>query len=311
MMRRSSLVFVALLMSSEFAVAGQRPLPQTPPGNRIVAQDGDVIVVDNDATVRIVRRRDGNVRVVFDASQRWLLVLVDLATQEKPADGRVDWAYHYTKVGGDWPLSTRWEGAATVEEYSMVGRGPGGFGIVTPKGLVQLLTRLLDFRDRDAIAVLEYHGSGSSPAGALDFDAAERWFVAELRRNDGVMRSPVGADASLGVSVSGGIQGGVASSGVQRVLGGAVRVGGSVRPPVKVADVDPVLPDLAARNGVRGIVLLEITIGIDGTVKDARVLRSIPMLDAAALDAVRQWRYEPTTVEGKVVPVVMTVSVAF
>jgi hypothetical protein len=51
--------------------------------------------------------------------------------------------------------------------------------------------------------------------------------------------------------------------------------------------------------------------GSDGTVKDARVLRSIPMLDAAALDAVRQWRYEPTTVDGKSVPVIMTVSLAF
>jgi protein TonB len=46
-------------------------------------------------------------------------------------------------------------------------------------------------------------------------------------------------------------------------------------------------------------------------VVDARVLRSIPLLDAAALEAVRQWRYTPTTVGGKSVPVVMTVTVAF
>ena len=54
-----------------------------------------------------------------------------------------------------------------------------------------------------------------------------------------------------------------------------------------------------------------MTVDVDGTVKDARVLRSMPMLDAAALEAVRQWRYEPTTVGGKPVPVIMTVSVAF
>jgi TonB family protein len=58
-------------------------------------------------------------------------------------------------------------------------------------------------------------------------------------------------------------------------------------------------------------VILEVTIDADGVVKHVRVLRSIPMLDAAALEAVRQWRYEPTTIDGKAVPVVMTVSVTF
>ena len=45
--------------------------------------------------------------------------------------------------------------------------------------------------------------------------------------------------------------------------------------------------------------------------KDARVLRSIPMLDAVALEAVRRWRYDPTTIDGKPIPVIMTVSVNF
>ena len=88
-------------------------------------------------------------------------------------------------------------------------------------------------------------------------------------------------------------------------------MGGNVRPPVKLVDVPPVRPELAVRANVRGIVIVEVTIDVDGTVKDARVLRSIPMLDAAALEAVRQWRYEPTTLDGKPVPVIMTVSVAF
>jgi protein TonB len=88
-------------------------------------------------------------------------------------------------------------------------------------------------------------------------------------------------------------------------------VGGSVRPPVKLVDVPPVLPEMAVRANVRGIVIVEVTIDVDGTVKDARVLRSIPMLDAAALEAVRQWRYEPTMIDGKPVPVIMTVTVAF
>ena len=67
---------------------------------------------------------------------------------------------------------------------------------------------------------------------------------------------------------------------------GAVRVGGNVRPPVKLVDIRPVRPEMAERADVRGLVIVEVTIDVDGTVKDARVLRSIPILDAAALEAV-------------------------
>ena len=58
-------------------------------------------------------------------------------------------------------------------------------------------------------------------------------------------------------------------------------------------------------------MILEITIAPDGTIREARILRSIPLLDQAALDAVRQWRYEPTQLNGTPVPVIMTVTVSF
>ena len=90
-----------------------------------------------------------------------------------------------------------------------------------------------------------------------------------------------------------------------------VRVGGNVPQPTKVFDAPPVVPDAAVRDGVRGIVILEITIGPDGKVSAAKVLRSIPLLDQAAVDAVRQWRYTPTELNGVAVPVIMTVTVRF
>jgi protein TonB len=62
---------------------------------------------------------------------------------------------------------------------------------------------------------------------------------------------------------------------------------------------------------VEGVVIIEATISPDGRVQDARVLRSIPLLDAAALDAVRQWEYSPTLLNGTPVPVVITVTVVF
>jgi protein TonB len=58
-------------------------------------------------------------------------------------------------------------------------------------------------------------------------------------------------------------------------------------------------------------VILEVTIAPDGIVSGARILRSIPLLDQPALDAVRQWRFEPTVVNGTAVPVLLTVPVQF
>jgi periplasmic protein TonB len=52
-------------------------------------------------------------------------------------------------------------------------------------------------------------------------------------------------------------------------------------------------------------------IGPSGRVQDARVLRSIPLLDQAALEAVKQWEFTPTTLNGVPVPVIMTVTVQF
>jgi protein TonB len=88
-------------------------------------------------------------------------------------------------------------------------------------------------------------------------------------------------------------------------------VGGNVQPPTKVRDVAPVYPAIARAARVAGVVIISATIGRDGKVQDARVLRSIPLLDAAALDAVRQWEYTPTRLNGAPVAVVMTVTVNF
>lgn len=62
---------------------------------------------------------------------------------------------------------------------------------------------------------------------------------------------------------------------------------------------------------MRGLVILEIRVGTDGKVTDAKVLRSVPLLDQAALDAVRQWEYNPTMLAGEFIPVVMTATVSF
>jgi protein TonB len=75
--------------------------------------------------------------------------------------------------------------------------------------------------------------------------------------------------------------------------------------------VSPVYPGIARSARVSGVVILETTIAEDGSVRDVRVLRSVPLLDQAAVDAVRQWRFTPTLLNGRPVAVLMTVTVAF
>lgn len=90
-----------------------------------------------------------------------------------------------------------------------------------------------------------------------------------------------------------------------------VRVGGNISPPAKTRDVPPVYPAVAQSARVQGIVILEAVIGPSGRVTEVKVLRSVPLLDEAAMEAVRQWEYTPTLLNGVPVPVIVTVTVNF
>jgi periplasmic protein TonB len=93
--------------------------------------------------------------------------------------------------------------------------------------------------------------------------------------------------------------------------GGPVRIGGVIREPRKLRHVDPIYPEIARVARVQGAVVLECTLTPEGHVSDVRVLSGHPLLDAAALYAVQQWRFTPTLLNGVPVPVLMTVRVRF
>jgi protein TonB len=131
-------------------------------------------------------------------------------------------------------------------------------------------------------------------------------------------------DLQIGVEggVAGGVEGGVPGGVVGGVVAGLpeapvparpkpVRVGGDVRDPRKVVDAPAVYPELALAARVEGIVIIEATVDTRGRVSDAKVLRGVPMLDEAALEAVRQWVYTPTLLNGVPTPIIMTVTVNF
>jgi TonB family protein len=99
---------------------------------------------------------------------------------------------------------------------------------------------------------------------------------------------------------------------IQEVDGEApIRVGGNIAPPTKIRDVRPVYPQEAQIARVQGVVIIEAVIDSTGRVRDARILRSIPILDQAAVDAVLQWEFTPTIVDGIPRAVIMTVTVNF
>lgn len=134
------------------------------------------------------------------------------------------------------------------------------------------------------------------------------------------IRPEEGIDLGVEGGVAGGVEGGVPGGVVGGVVGGlpdapppgqAVRVGGQIKEPKKLKGVQPVYPDIAKQARVQGVVILECTISPQGKVTNVTVLRGIPLLDAAAVEAVKQWVYTPTLLNGVPVPVIMTVTVNF
>ena len=75
--------------------------------------------------------------------------------------------------------------------------------------------------------------------------------------------------------------------------------------------MNPVYPPDAKDAGVQGVVILDVLLGVDGKVEQTKILRSIPLLDQAAIDAVRQWEFTPTLLNGEPKKVIMTVTVNF
>lgn len=90
-----------------------------------------------------------------------------------------------------------------------------------------------------------------------------------------------------------------------------VRMHSGIDAPIKIRDAMPAYPALARSAGAQGVVIIEAIVDVDGNVTSAKVLRSIPLLDEAAVDAVRQWKYSPARLNGQPVPVIINVTVNF
>jgi protein TonB len=160
-----------------------------------------------------------------------------------------------------------------------------------------------------------------APAAKAPAPVQEAKFVAPIDIPQELPEPEQGLD-SFGIEggVPGGVEGGVPGGVVGGVVGGLstaappaprVRVGGLVKAPRLVDKVAPVYPDLARQARVGGIVILEAVVGTDGRVQSVRVLRGQPLLDPAALEAVKQWRYQPLLLNGVPTEFELTVTLVF
>jgi TonB family protein len=149
-------------------------------------------------------------------------------------------------------------------------------------------------------------------------------FQLDDNKNPKISGAIAGVEGGVAGGVEGGVEGGVVGGVVGGVRGGvegvpdvkeferdAVRAVGDIQPPKVIKKVDPVYPAEARKAGIEGLVILEAKADERGNVTDIRVLRSRPLLDQAAIDAVKQWKYEPMVIDGKPHKVVFTVSVNF
>jgi protein TonB len=130
--------------------------------------------------------------------------------------------------------------------------------------------------------------------------------------------SDIGIEGGMEGGVEGGVPGGTLEGVVGPILGNMigvleapVRAIGEIRAPRLIKQVDPAYPEIARQARVEGVVILEAATDMYGRVQTVKVLRSIPLLDQAAADAVRQWVYEPMIINGRPRGVVFTVTVHF
>jgi protein TonB len=127
----------------------------------------------------------------------------------------------------------------------------------------------------------------------------------------GALGEPFGVAGGIPGGVAGGIVGGLPEAPAPPRAREPIRLDHRAAEARIAVRAEPVYPELAVQARVQGVVILEVLVGEEGTPRQIKVLRSVPMLEQAAKDAVEQWRWEPYNVAGTAVPFLVTVTVSF
>jgi len=144
-------------------------------------------------------------------------------------------------------------------------------------------------------------------------DAVRQWRFEAPAEPPATVRVPVRFDPGVSQATLGAIR---PLSGYPPTVGpilprGVLKVGDAVKTPRKLVNAAPTYPQDAIDAKVQGAVVLDVLVDADGVPSDVQVVQGNPMLDAAAVEAVRKWRYEPTLMNGQAVPIAMTVTLNF
>jgi protein TonB len=164
------------------------------------------------------------------------------------------------------------------------------------------------------------------------FDAGKLMAPKEIPKNIAMIKEDEMPPPSAGVvGVTGGVPGGASGGVIGGIISAApppppppppkavekpvtpsrIRVGGNVQAANLVRKVTPVYPPLAKQARIQGTVRFTAIIGKDGTIQNLQLVTGHPLLVAAAQDAVRQWVYKPTLLNGEPVEVVTQIDVNF
>ena len=197
-------ILIAVMALVSTAAAQQPPPATSASGTDISARDGDRILVNDDASVEIVRRRQATIRTIYSQKERLLIVLVDYSKPGAFPDGEVDWAYNFYQMEGAWPLGPRWEALTAMVQYEGGMSRPRGLAFETPRGLMQIVPGQNELATPDprAAVVVSHRGSSSGPRTGLSFAEAEKVQLADFVRSKasgavvGTAMPPAGSGAT-------------------------------------------------------------------------------------------------------------------
>lgn len=254
------------------------------------------------------------------------LAIAGLAAQEvRDTIGPIEKQAQANPISPENPIPRRTFSVAPV--YPAEASGINAVSTVALVATIDETGRVVEIRKAREPLVLSQTGTPNPTALKIAGEAIVRDAAGALRRwtYDPPAKGPMtftvsftfkpGAEASSSQSTT--VTPPLPTASVAGVTAGApgtmqpIRVGGQIKAPTQISKVQPVYPADALAARVQGIVILEAIIGVDGRVTDAKVLRSVPLLDEAAVNAVRQWVYTPTLLNGVPAPIIMTVTVTF
>jgi len=278
--------------------------------------------------LRLVHRslKGGSGRVLCGFLGAFLVVASLSAQDVRDTVGPIEKQAQANPISPENPIPRRTFSVSPA--YPAEAIGINAVGTVSLVATIDETGRVVEIRKAREPLVLTQNGTPNPTAQRMAADALVRDAAGALRRwtYDPPAKGPLaftvtfsfrpGAEATSSQSTSVPAAGVTSLAAIATATGSPggmqpVRVGGQVKAPTQIRKVQPVYPAEAQAAKVQGIVILEAIIGADGRVNDAKVLRSVPLLDQAAIDAVRQWEYTPTLLNGVPTPVIMTVTVTF